>query len=222
MIAYCHRCAGTLEEDAVYCPHCAAPQLRVALPEETVEASPAVASSFSRDRRSVDWRNVFRLALWIAIPVGILTIPPYFFPLIIAGPIVVISLYQRHRPGAPIDGKSGFRIGALTGLLAAYVSAFFVAGLRLIERYPLHQGSLLDNDYARRMQQSTTAAQSMVQGTAASMEQMRAYLNFVLTPDGRAGMTLFDTAFTAAATVLLAGLGGMLGARLAGRRSAQH
>ena len=176
--------------------------------------------AYAQDGRSIDWRKAFRLALWIAIPVGILTIPPLFFPLIIAGPIVVVSLYLRHRPGALLDGRSGFRIGALTGLLAAYISAFFLAGLRLLERYPLHQGDVLDRDYVQSMQQSTMAAQAMVQGTAASMEQMRAYLDFVLTPDGRAGMTLFGTVMTASGTVLLAGLGGMLGARLAGRRSA--
>lgn len=218
MVEHCHRCSGTLEDDSIFCPHCAAPQLSVAPPKESIEAAPGPIHH-PRDRRSIDWRNVFRLAMWIAIPVGILTIPPIFFPLIFAGPVIVITLYQRHRPGAQLDGRSGFRIGALTGLLAAYVSAFGVAGWRLIERYSLHQGSLLDSDYTQTMQQSTIAAQSMSQGTAASMEQARAWLNFVLTPDGRAGMTLFSTAVTAAGTVLLAGLGGMLGARIMSRRT---
>ncbi len=221
MVVYCHRCAGALEDEASFCPHCAAPQLQVAPPEDSVEPTPGPIHHLGVDRRAVDWRNVFRLALWIAIPVGILTIPPMLFPLILAGPVLVISLYQRRRPGTSLDGRSGFRIGALTGLLAAYVSAFGVAGWRLIERYSLHQGGLLDADYTQTMQQSTVAAQNMAQGTAAGMEQARAWLNFVLTPDGRAGMTLFSTAVAAAGTVLLAGLGGMLGARLANRRTPQ-
>ncbi len=219
MALYCHRCSGALEEDASFCPHCAAPQLRLALPEDQ-DDSVTASGDFARDPRGVDWRRVFRLALYIAIPVGILTIPPFFFPLIIAGPIAVISLYQRHRPGTMLDGRAGFRIGALMGLLAAYVSAFFLAGLRLVERYSLHQGDVLDKDYALYIQQTATASQSMAHGTAASMEMMNSWMNFFLTPDGRAWVTLLGTAVTAAGTVLLAGLGGMLGARMAGRRSA--
>lgn len=219
MVAHCHRCSGVLGEDASFCPQCAAPQLRVALPEEQNEAVEGIAG-FTRDHRAVDWRNVFRLALWISIPVGILTIPPFFFPLIIAGPVVVISLYLRRRPGTRLDGRSGFRIGALMGLLAAYVSAFFLAGLRLIERYPMHQGSALDKDYALYIQQTAAASQNMAHGTAASVEMMQSWMNFFLTQDGRAWVTLLGTAVTGAGTVLLAGLGGVLGARLAGRRSA--
>ena len=222
MVAYCHRCSGALEDEAGFCPQCAAPQLLVTLPDETAEALPAAGPGFLRDRRAIDWRNAFRIALRIAIPVGILTIPLFFFPLIIAGPVLVISLYQRHRPGTLLDGRSGFRIGALTGLLAAYGSAFAIAAWRLIERYPLHQGAALDREYALTMQQSTAMAQGMAQSTAAGMQQMRAYLSMVLTPDGRAGMTLISTAIIATGTVLLAGVGGVLGARLAGRRSTQQ
>ena len=219
MIVHCHRCSGALEEDASFCPHCAAPQLRLALPEEQADAAPATGG-YIRDPRAVDWRTIFRLALWTAIPVGILTIPPFFFPLIIAGPMVVISIYQRRRPGALVDGRSGFRIGALMGLLAAYISAFFVAGLRLMERYPLHQGAVLDRDYALYIQQTAAASQSMAHGTAASAEMMNSWMNFFLTPDGRAWIALLGTAVTGVGTVLLAGIGGMLGARLAARRSA--
>jgi len=219
MVAHCHRCSGGLEEDASFCPQCAAPQLRLAIPDEQADAAEA-AGGLARDPRGVDWSNVFRLALWIAIPVGILTIPPFFFPLIVAGPVVVISLYMRHRPGTLLDGRSGFRIGALMGLLAAYISAFFLAGLRLIERYPMHQGEVLDKDYALYIQQTAVASHNMAHGTAASMEMMNSWMTFFLTPDGRAWVTLLGTAVTGVGTVLLAGLGGMLGARLAGRRAA--
>ncbi len=218
MVVYCHRCSGALESDASFCPHCAAPQLRVSLPEE--DAATVTIPGLGRDPRALDWRSIFLLALWIAIPVGILTIPPFFFPLIIAGPVVVISLYLRRRPGAMLDGRSGFRIGALMGLLTAYISTFFVAVLRLIERYALHQGEVLDKDYALYIQQTAQASQSMAHAPEANLEIMRAWMNFFLTPDGRAWATLVGAAVTGAGTILLAGLGGMLSARLAARRSA--
>jgi hypothetical protein len=216
MVAHCYRCSGALEDDASFCPHCAAPQLRVAPPEETAEAAAGPIHTFVRDRRSIDWRKVIQLALWIAIPLGF--IAPFFFPLVIAGPIILISLYQRRRPGsAPLDGKTGFRIGALLGVLAAYVSAFGLAGWQIFERYSLHQGSALDTQFAMQVQQSAEATQRMAQSNTMNAQQARAMLDFFLSPDGRVTYTFFYTAVLAFGIVLLAGLGGMLGARLARR-----
>jgi hypothetical protein len=169
------------------------------------------------DRRSIDWRSVIRLALWIAIPVGL--IAPVFFPLVIGGPIVLISMYQRRQPGTPLNGKAGFRIGTLLGLLAAYISAFGLAGWQLLERYSLHQGSALDAQFAIQVQQSAEATQRMAQANSMNAQQARAMLDFFLSPDGRVTYTFFYTAVLAFGIVLLAGLGGMLGARLI-RRSA--
>lgn len=220
MLAHCHRCGGTVEDDASFCPHCAAPQLRVAAPEETQqESGSGKAQILLRDRRSIDWRNVIRLALWIAIPVGL--IAPFFFPLVIAGPIVLMSLYHKRRTGPPVDGKNGFRIGALLGLLAAYVSAFGLAGWEIFERYSLHHGSALDAQYAMQVQQSAEATQRMAQANSLSAQQARAMLDFFLSPDGRVTYAFFSTAALAFGIVLLAGVGGMLGARLT-RRSVQQ
>jgi hypothetical protein len=216
MVAHCHRCSATLEDDASFCPHCAAPQLLVAAQETTETANPGPIHSFTHDR-AIDWQSVIRLALWIAIPVGL--IAPFFFPMVIAGPIILISLYRRRRPQSPLDGRTGFRIGSLLGLLAAYVSAFGLAGWQLFERYSLHQGSTLDAEFIMQVQQSAVATQRMAQSNSMNAQQARAMLDFFLSPDGRVTYTFFYTAALAFGIVLLAGLGGMLGARLS-RRSA--
>ena len=220
MVAHCHRCSATLEDEASFCPHCAAPQLLVAPPQETTEtAAPGpIHSSFAHDR-AIDWQSVIRLALWIAIPVGL--IAPFFFPMVIAGPIILISLYRRRRPQSPLDGKTGFRIGSLLGLLAAYVSAFGLAGWQLFERYSLHQGSTLDAQFVMQVQQSAEATQRMAQSNSVNAQQARAMLDFFLSPDGRVTYTFFYTAALDFGIVLLAGLGGMLGARLSRRSAAQ-
>ena len=220
MVAHCHRCSATLDDDAGFCPQCAAPQLRVA-PSETEEetAAPGPTHTFAPDRRAIDWQHVIRLALWIGIPVGL--IAPFFFPLVIAGPIILISLYRKRRPGTLLDGKTGFRIGSLLGLLAAYVSAFGLAGWQLLERYSLHQGSALDAQFAMQVQQSAEATQRMAQSNSMNAQQARAMLDFFLSPDGRVTYTFFYTAALAFGIVLLAGLGGMLGARLSRRSAAQ-
>jgi hypothetical protein len=216
MVAHCHRCAGVLEDDASFCPHCAAPQLRVAPPQEQAEsAAPGPIHVFAHDRRSIDWRKIIQLALWLSIPVGL--IAPFFFPLVIAGPIVLITLYQRRQPTTSLNGKAGFRIGALMGVLAAYVSAFGLAGWQLIEHYSLHQKSALDVLIALQAQQSAETTQRMVQTNGMTAQQARAMLDFFLSPDGRVTYTFFYTAALACGIVLLAGLGGMLGARLTRR-----
>lgn len=219
MVAHCHRCSGQLDEEAAFCPHCAAPQLRVAPPQETAEPTPGAIHVFPHHRRTIDWQKIIRLALWIAIPVGF--IAPFFFPLVIAGPIVLISMYQRRRPGVPVDGKSGFRIGTLLGVLAAYVSAFGLAGWQIFERYSLHQGSALDAQFAMQVQQSAEATQRMAQSNSVNAQQARAMLDFFLSPDGRVTYTFFYTAALAFGIVLLAGLGGLLGARLTRRATPQ-
>lgn len=222
MTVYCHRCSGALDQEASFCPHCAAPQLRVPSLQDASDGTgtdtPGPILGVVHDRRTIEWPNVIRLALLLAIPVGLLSL--FFFPLVIVAPVLVILLYRRRRPGSLVDGRSGFRIGALTGLLAAYVSAFGLACWQLFQRYSLHQASTLDQQYVMRVQQSAEATQRMAQGNALSMQQARALLDFFLSPDGRATITLFDTAALASGIVLLAGLGGMLGARLS-RRSAQ-
>jgi hypothetical protein len=148
-------------------------------------------------------------------------VAPFFFPLVIAGPIVLISMYQKRRPGTPMDGRSGFRIGTLLGVLAAYVSAFGLAGWQLFERYSLHQGSALDAQFAMQVQQSAEATQRMAQTNSMNAQQARAMLDFFLSPDGRVTYTFFYTAALAFGIVLLAGLGGMLGARLTRRAAPQ-
>jgi hypothetical protein len=219
MATHCHRCGGVLEEDAAFCPHCAAPQLRVAPPEETTEQAGSPVHTFTRDRRSIDWRSVIRLAIWIAIPVGL--IAPFFFPMVFAGPVVLISLYQRRRPSSPLDGRTGFRIGALLGVLAAYVSAFGVAIWQLFEHFSRRQESALDAVIALQLQQAAEATQRMAQANSLSAQQARVLLDFFLSPDARATYALFNAAVMAFGIIVLAGLGGMLGARLS-RRTASH
>jgi ribosomal protein L40E len=220
MVAHCHRCSATLDDDAGFCPRCAAPQLRVAPPETEEEtAAPGPTHTFAHDRRAIDWQNVIRLALWIAIPVGL--VAPFFFPLVVAGPIVLISLYRRRRPHGPLDGKTGFRIGSLLGLLAAYVSAFGLAGWQLVERYSLHQSALLDQSYAQIMNQYAETTRKMVQGNSLTLQQARMLMDFFGSSDGRVLWTVINGVVVASGIVLFAGLGGMLGARLSRRSAAQ-
>ncbi|MCU1314614.1 MAG: hypothetical protein JWM54_2371 [Acidobacteriaceae bacterium] len=225
MTVYCHRCSGALDHEVSFCPHCAAPQLRVAA-LESVEgdgaAAPGPILGTMHERRTVEWRNVIRLALLLAIPVGLSSL---VFPLSVVAPVsapmILIALYRRRRPGSLLDGRSGFRIGTLTGLLAAYVSAFGIACWQLFQRYSLHQGHWMDQQYSNVIRQSIEASGRMTHSDPSSVQQTRIMLDFALAPNGRATYALFSMVALASGIVLLAGLGGVVGARLT-RRSTQQ
>ncbi len=220
MDAHCHRCGASLAPEDTFCSTCAAPQLRVDLPEDAEVTAVAAERSRPLERRGTDWQKALRVALVIALPIGVLTALPGvslgFLFWVVGGAATAVVLYSRRRPGAPLDGRGGFRLGALTGLFAAYISTAVVGGLQLLERYSLHLGPIIDREYTQRMEQST----AMVRTTVETEAQLRAYLHFLLTPDGRAAMSLAGAALTAVMTVLLAGLGGILGVRYFARRRA--
>jgi hypothetical protein len=231
---HCHRCGSLVGPDDAFCPACGSPQLRLDVDEQLPAAvpaaesgSPAQSPSEAHSRRwaiytgqhhGVDWHGAFRTALLIAVPIGVLTALPAlslgFLLWVVGGPVAVIALYHRHHPAHRLDGRGGFRIGALTGLFAAYISAALVAVLALIERYSLHLGAVMDREFTQRLQQST----AMVQTGPDTEAQMRSYLHFLLTPDGRAAMSLAGAAVTAVLTILLAGVGGTIGVRILGRQ----
>ena len=218
MIPHCHRCGGAVDDEASFCPHCAAPQLRVAPPQEAVEDAGSDRPPVHH-RRAIDWQRMIRLALLLAIPVGLLALP--FFPIVIAAPILLISLYQKRSPRIPMDGKTGFRIGAFLGVLAAYVSAFGLAGWQLFERFSLHHGHALDAQYTMQVQQYAETSHTMAQANSMNPQQARAILDFLLSSDGRVTFTFLSTALLAFGIIVFAGLGGVLGARLT-RRSVSH
>jgi len=64
----------------------------------------------------------------------------------------------------------------------------------------------------------------MAQATPETQAQLRAYFNFLLSPDGKAFLSLTSSATAALAMVLFAALGGALGARIfvARRRPISH
>jgi hypothetical protein len=219
MVLHCHRCGGTLDEDGLFCPHCAAPQLGIEAREPAAERETPLAASALESPRGVDWGSVVRLAVLLSIPVGL--VAPFFFPMVIVGPVVMISLYQRERPRTPLDGRSGLRMGALMGLLAAYVSAFGLAAWQLCDRYLLHRASAMDAQYALQVQQSAETTRRMTQSSAVDARQAKMMLDFFLSPEGRVTYTLFSTVVMACGIVLLAALGGLLGARLSRRAAAR-
>lgn len=217
----CHRCGSTVVRGDPFCPVCGAPQLHFDASEQAEPDENGDASANAGRPGQVQWKLVLAACAKVAIPAGVLCA----LPLIAAGSLLwvaggacaVILLYRRKRPMALLNMRSGFRIGSLVGLIIAYVSIAVTALLRFAQRFPLHGGHSIDEEYEEIIRSSMT----MFQTTPDTQAQMRSFFHFMLTPDGRAAWSLMNMATVTVLTVLFAAVGGAVGVRMfAGRRVA--
>jgi hypothetical protein len=126
MDSTCHRCAALISNDAAFCPHCGAPQVRVtvAAPNEAeanlAAAATAVAAAVSP--RAIQWRRALLPVLLPSALVAIVMQLPYlnlaFLLWIALAAAWSCSLYSRRVPTAILDAGVGARLGAVTGVFA--------------------------------------------------------------------------------------------------------
>jgi hypothetical protein len=217
----CHRCGTAVSRRDAFCPVCGAPQLHFDESEQAAYAEGAEAAVNNGRPGQVSWKIVIGLCGRIAIPAGILCALPLLslcsLIWVAGGASMVIFLYCRKRPMTLLSTKGGFRIGALTGFVIAYVSIAVTAILHVVQRFPLHAGAVIDETYEELIRSST----SVFETSPETQAQMQSFFHFLLTPDGRAVWSLTNMAFLVAFTVVIAAIGGAVGVRMfAGRRVA--
>jgi len=217
----CHRCGTAVSRQDAFCPVCGAPQLHFDESEQAAYVEGIDASAKNGRPGQVSWQVVVGLCARIAVPAGILCALPLLslcsLIWIVGGASTVVFLYCRKRPMTLLSTKGGFRIGALTGFLIAYVSIAVTAILHVVQRFPLHAGAVIDGTYEELIRDST----SMFQTSPETQAQMLSFSRFLLTPDGRAAWSLTNMATLVAFTVVIAACVGALGVRMfAGRRVA--
>ena len=157
-------------------------------------------------------------ALLVAVPAGLLSAISVLSwgccLWVVGGAALAIVVYHRRAPAFLLETRSGMRIGAIAGVIAAYSSVIATAAWRLFARFVLHQGYAIDQFYASVIQQST----ALVQTNPEAQAQWRLYVHFLLSPDGRAAYTLMNAATTSLGIVLFSAFGGALGVRLLAAR----
>ena len=164
--------------------------------------------------QGISWKEAIRAALLVAVPAGLLSAVSVLSwgccLWVVGGAVLAIVVYHRRAPTFLLEVRSGVRIGAVAGLIAAYSSVIATAAWRVFARYVLHQGSAIDELYVQIVQQSTT----LMQSNPDTQAQWHAYVNFLMSPDGRAAYTLMNAATTSIAIILFSAIGGALGVRL--------
>lgn len=222
----CHRCGATVRESDPFCPSCGAPQLRYEAPEEPTSTPSNIPARrvTMRSPDAIRWRDAIRAAAIIALPAGLLSsrvgLEGIWAVWLIAGGMVVISMYRK-RTGTLLTGRMGWRIGTLLGLFSAVIATAANGISLVVQRFALHQGSIIDQRYRDAVQLSTKMYVDMF---AASNPEMASAItkaeHFWFTPGGAAAMVLINAAGLTIFMLIFAGAGGALGARI-GAKSAQ-
>jgi len=215
MTPLCHRCGATLSASELFCPTCGSPQLRFAQQDEA-ESGYAGGRPAGKPPRAqgISWKDAILAALVVAIPAGLLssvTVLQWACCLwVVGGAILAIMVYQRRAPGFLLETRSGVRIGAVAGLIAAYSCVIATAVGRVFARYVLHQGPEIDQFYNDVIKQSS----ALMQANPDAQAQWNITVHFLMSPDGRAAYTLMNAASISVGIIVFSAIGGALGVRL--------
>ena len=225
----CTRCHQAIQANNCYCAVCGLPQLVYPTDASPGQTPSAHWDGTARDAGSVDWKPALRAALLLAVPAGVLTsgVSPLgalgLLWMAIAA-VWAVTLYMRSQRPALITLGAGARIGLVTGLLAGWL-AFGISGIALFaQRFFLHQSSQIDAEWKTRVLMGQQMAEQLTSGMtpadAAQAQAVRAQFQaWMLSPEGHAGMEVFQFATNVVFLLLFAAAGGALGARLLARAS---
>jgi hypothetical protein len=154
------------------------------------------------------------------VPVGLLSALTSISSLfVIAGGFVTLALYRR-RGAVSTDGRIGWRIGAILGAASAVVACTADAARMLFERYLLHQGSVIDSEFAAMAQQIADQAQKTnPEALQRTPELTHMWTNFWLSSDGHAAIGLLTASMVSLGMVLFAATGGAIAGRILALRA---
>jgi membrane glycosyltransferase len=224
----CTRCHQAILAVNCYCPVCGLPQLVYPVEATSGQTQQQRWDGAERDAGSIDWKPALRAAMLLAIPAGLLS--SGVSPLVALGllwmtaaGVWAVVLYMRSQRPAWITIGAGARIGLVTGLLAGWLAFGVSSSALFVQRFLLHQSSQIDAEWKARVVVAQQMAEQLTSGMtpadAAQAQAVRAQFQaWMLSPEGHAGMEVFQFAVNFAFLLFFAVAGGALGARLVGRR----
>ena len=224
MLHVCHRCGNELPEsgaESPFCPHCGSPQLFLPDYEEQTGSADAATTGATPPPRpqQVEWKTAIRCAALVAAVAAFLSlvsakvqvVSPLTWLWTVSGSLITLALYQKRRPQAWMDASIGARIGVVVGLalMACFAIAMSAAGL--VARYALHSMAGFDA-------QLTGMLHAQVQKAAATTPEPPGVVEFLYSPEVRAGMMLAGFAMLSGLLLVLSTVGGAVGGFLRTRR----
>jgi hypothetical protein len=226
----CHRCGGDLAEgsgESPFCPHCGAPQLFLALENQSVETGGEAGGAATTGvaappkGRQVEWKTAIRCAAAVAgvgsvlelVAMRVDVLSPLSWLWIMSASLITLGFYQKRRPAALMDVRVGARIGAVVGICLALELGVAVAGAGLVARFVLHSMGSFDAQLAMAIQMIRDRA--LQQPATPQRAEMLHWLGL---PEFRAIYALTGCAMVTAILLVLSTLGGAFAGLLRMRR----
>ncbi len=215
----CYKCGQVVDEGRTFCPHCAAPQIRVVMAEPApVPAAESVAAMDTAELPAsetlpvlavpVTWSQTLKpcaLAALVATVLMFLRLNPGVA--MFSTGFLSVVFYRQGRPNIRMKPTMGARLGAYSGLLCFGIMALM---LSVVATIPDLRGKMHDQIVGLVDQQAAVSN--------AGDPQVQKVLAWIRTPEGFAFMLLFVGIASLVIYVLLGALGGALGGTIFGRR----
>lgn len=208
-----------MEQGIAFCPHCAAPQIRVVIAEPPTLPLAFAGATASQDAAPLpatqtvpvlalpmQWSEAFRpcaLAALLASLLMSLGLNPFVAMLSVG--FLAVFFYRQRRREMAIKPGIGAGLGALAGLLWFAMSSILEALVVIL----LHKGPELSSKLIQALQQA--AAQTNDPQVLSVFERLKS-------PGGLELLMLTGLIFAFLASIVLGGLGGLLGGVILGRR----
>ena len=216
----CHKCGQTVEEGIAFCPHCAAPQIRVVIAEPTPPPLTFSAAETSQDAVALpasqtvpvlalpmQWSQAFKPCALAALVAAVLMVLQLMVPLIavVGAGFLAVAFYRRSSPGAMVGAGAGARIGALCGFLCSVMTA----ALGALRVAVFHEAEEIRKFLLEMIRQTAVRFPD---------PQHQAELEALRSPTGLVAFMIF-LLISAFVVFLISGtLGGALGGAILGRR----
>ena len=214
----CYKCGQAVDEGVPFCPHCAAPQIRVIIAEPMLSPASSVVlpgATAAADRPSVpaisvpmSWSFSAQPCALAALVAAVAMVLKLVVPVIavFGAGFLAVAFYRRRAPETAIHAKVGARLGAVCGFFCFAMTTILETSAVLV----FHQGGEIRRMMVDAIQQTASRY---------SDPQFQQTLNFMRSPGGMVFMMVFFLIFALAAFLVLGMLGGALGGAVFGRRN---
>lgn len=209
----CYKCGQMVEEGRPFCPHCAAPLIRVIMPEPVAALPGAPGVNASSDLPSsqtvpvlalpMRWSQALKPSLLAAvITMVMMMLGLYPFVAILVGGFLAVVFYRQGKQNVAITTSSGARLGALAGFLCFCLVAIVSAvGAAVPEVRAKMHDQIMENF------QKVAAARP-------PDPQLQQLLDAMKTPEGFLMMLIFFGLALLVVSLILGALGGAVGGRV--------
>lgn len=218
----CYKCGQLVEEGRPFCPHCAAPQIRVLI-AEPVPAPNSVAQIEAKAESDAElpasetvpvlavpirWSQAFKPCALAAIVASLLMFLNLnaFVGMLSAGFLAVV-FYRSGRPGVALKAGAGARLGIFSGLLSSAIIASMFA-----------LAAVVPDLRSRLQQQLTDYVQKLAAARPTSDKTFQPLLDQLKTPEGFIALLIALAVALLISSIVLGGFSGAVTAAVLSRR----